>query len=170
MTLALGVTAASSGGGAESGEGEGVSCEISPPFTGLRSNSPITECLFARAGRSPSSFRPMAVPLDKRLVFVTGKGGVGKTTVATALGLVAAGRGKRTIVCEIGGQGRLASLFGLPALGHREHELAPGLSGISIDPEQSKEEWLRYELRSSTLAGLLGHSRLFQYLTAAAPG
>jgi anion-transporting ArsA/GET3 family ATPase len=112
----------------------------------------------------------VTVPLDKRLVFVTGKGGVGKTTVATSLGLLAARRGKRTIVCEIGAQGRLASIFGMRDFGHRERELAPGLSGISIDPERSKEEWLRYELRSSTLAGILGHSRLFQYLTAAAPG
>jgi anion-transporting ArsA/GET3 family ATPase len=112
----------------------------------------------------------MAVPLDKRLVFVTGKGGVGKTTVSASLGLLAARRGKRTIVCEIGEQSRLAGLFGLSELGHRERELAPGLFGIAIDPERAKEEWLRYELRSSTLAGILGHSRLFQYLTAAAPG
>ena len=112
----------------------------------------------------------MAVPLDKRLVFVTGKGGVGKTTVAASLGLLAARRGKRTIICEIGAQGRLASIFGVGELGHRERELAPSLWGISIDPERSKEEWLHYELHSATLAGILGHSRLFQYLTAAAPG
>jgi anion-transporting ArsA/GET3 family ATPase len=108
--------------------------------------------------------------LDKRLLVVTGKGGVGKTTVAAALGLKAAREGRRTIVCEVAEQERLAGMFGAPPLGHREHELAPGLFGISIDPERSKEEWLRYQLRSATVAGLLGHSRIFQYLTAAAPG
>jgi anion-transporting ArsA/GET3 family ATPase len=112
----------------------------------------------------------MASLLDRRLVFVTGKGGVGKTTVAAALGLKAAQSGKRTIVCEVAEQERLASLFGQGGGEHAERELAPGLFGISIDPEQAKEEWLRYQLRSGTLAGLLGGSRLFQYLTAAAPG
>ena len=49
---------------------------------------------------------PSLVPdlLDKRLVFVTGKGGVGKSTVSIALGLAAASQGKRTIVCEIASQ------------------------------------------------------------------
>jgi anion-transporting ArsA/GET3 family ATPase len=108
--------------------------------------------------------------LDKRLVLVTGKGGVGKTTVAAALGLKAARAGKRTIVCEVAEQDRLRRLFGRPGGGHSESELASGLFGISIDPERAKEEWLRYQLRSSALAGLLGHSRIFQYLTAAAPG
>ncbi len=42
--------------------------------------------------------------------------------------------------------------------------------GISIDPERAKKEWLEYQLKSGTLAGLLGGSRIFQYLTAAAPG
>jgi anion-transporting ArsA/GET3 family ATPase len=112
----------------------------------------------------------MSLLMDKRLVLVTGKGGVGKTTVAAALGLVAAGLGKRTIVCEVAEQERLGGLFGEAGGGHRERELAPGLFGISIDPERAKEEWLRYELRSGALAGLLGHSRIFQYLTAAAPG
>jgi len=108
--------------------------------------------------------------LNRRLVLVTGKGGVGKTTVAAALGLRAAREGRRTIVCEVAERERLPALFGDTSIGHEERELAPGLFGISIDPERAKEEWLRYQLRSATLAGLLGHSRLFHYLTAAAPG
>jgi anion-transporting ArsA/GET3 family ATPase len=108
--------------------------------------------------------------LDKRLVLVTGKGGVGKTTVAAALGLKAAAQGKRVIVCEVAEQERLAPLFGERPDGYRERELASALFGISIDPERAKEEWLQYQLKSGTLAGLLGHSRIFQYLTAAAPG
>ena len=107
---------------------------------------------------------------DKRLVFVTGKGGVGKTTLAAAIGVAAARRGKRTVVCEVSDQERLPGLFGVGAAGGEEQELAPGLAGVTVDPERTKEEWLRYQLRSATLAGVLGQSRVFQYLTAAAPG
>jgi cellulose biosynthesis protein BcsQ len=112
----------------------------------------------------------MASLIDKRLVVVTGKGGTGKTTVAAALGLLAARAGKRTVVCEVAEQERLATLFGVAPIGHVECELATGLAGVSIDPERAKSEWLRHQLKSSALAGMLGHSRLFQYLTAAAPG
>jgi anion-transporting ArsA/GET3 family ATPase len=113
---------------------------------------------------------PLCSLLDKRLIVVTGKGGVGKTTVSAALGLLAARSGKRAIVAEVSEQERLSGLFGRRALGHREGVLADGLHGISIDPRRAKEEWLRYQLKSSALAGLLGGSRIFQYLTAAAPG
>jgi len=95
--------------------------------------------------------------LDKRLLVVTGKGGAGKTTVAVALGLAAAGHGKRVVVCEVSGGGRVSSL-------------APELTTVAVDPEEAKREWLRYQLRSRTLAGVLGGSSMFQYLTAAAPG
>ena len=108
--------------------------------------------------------------LDKRLVVVTGKGGVGKTTVAAALGLAAARAGKRTVICEVAEQERLAELFGVDASGHEERELAPDLHSVSVDPEQAKEEWLRYQLKSGTLAGVLGGSSIFRYLSAAAPG
>ena len=108
--------------------------------------------------------------LDKRLVLVTGKGGVGKTTIAAALGLAAARRGKRVIVCEVAAQQRLPAMLGQPDADGAEQELAPGLFAVAVDPERTKEEWLRYQLRSDTLAGLLGGSRVFQYLTAAAPG
>jgi anion-transporting ArsA/GET3 family ATPase len=95
--------------------------------------------------------------LDRRLVLVTGKGGVGKTTVAAALGLAAARRGKRVVVCEVAERERLAPVL-------------PDLTTVSVDPEQAKAEWLRYQLKSRTLAGVLGGSSIFQYLTAAAPG
>jgi anion-transporting ArsA/GET3 family ATPase len=112
----------------------------------------------------------MSALLDKRLIVVTGKGGVGKTTVAAALGLIAARSGKRTVICEVAEQERIAGLFGADESGHEERELAPGLHSISVDPERAKEEWLRYQLKSGTLAGVLGGSSLFRYLSAAAPG
>ena len=49
--------------------------------------------------------------LDRKLLFVTGKGGVGKSTVAAALALLAAERGKRTLVCEFDAKGNLADFF-----------------------------------------------------------
>jgi anion-transporting ArsA/GET3 family ATPase len=109
--------------------------------------------------------------MDKRLVLVMGKGGTGKTTIAAALGLAAARNGKRAVVVEVAEQQRLTSMFGAePGDGHGEVELAPRLYGLSIHPGRAMEEWLRHQLRSGTLAGLLGGSRIFQLLTAAAPG
>ena len=101
---------------------------------------------------------------------MTGKGGVGKTTVAAALGLLAARAGKRTVICEVAEQERLSDLFEVEASGHDERELAPNLHSVSVDPERAKEEWLRYQLKSGTLAGVLGGSSIFRYLSAAAPG
>ena len=53
----------------------------------------------------------MASLLERKLIVVTGKGGTGKTTIACALGLLAARRGLRTIVVELGDQHRLPDLF-----------------------------------------------------------
>ncbi len=101
---------------------------------------------------------------------MTGKGGAGKTTVAVALGLAAARRGKRTIVCEVAQQERMSRALGRAGVGFAETELAPGLWGISIDPERSLEEYLRLSIGSRTLHALLFKNRLFQYLAAATPG
>ena len=95
-------------------------------------------------------------------MLVTGKGGVGKTTVAAALGLIAARQGRRVVLCEVAEQRRLSAM--LEGVGHE------GLHHVSVDPEVAKEEWLRYQLKSRTLAALLSGSGVFKYLTAAAPG
>ncbi len=113
-----------------------------------------------------------AVPglLDKRMVFVTGKGGVGKTTAAAALGLMAARQGKRTIVCEVSQQERMSRAFRREGVGFEETELAPNLNAISIDPQRAQEEYLRLQIRSKALYSVLFSNRIFQYLAAATPG
>src|SRR3954465_13825367 len=85
---------------------------------------------------------------DKRLIFVTGKGGVGKTTVSAALGLAAARAGKRTILCEVAQQERLSQVFRREGVGYSETELARRLYAISIDPQRSLEDYLRSQVKS----------------------
>jgi anion-transporting ArsA/GET3 family ATPase len=106
--------------------------------------------------------------LDKPLVVVTGKGGVGKSTVAAALGLVAARRGLRTIIAEVARRDDVSRVLG--GTGVHEDELAPGLHHISIDPEEAMEEYLVDQLPSRALADVLLSSRGFSYFAAATPG
>jgi anion-transporting ArsA/GET3 family ATPase len=125
--------------------------------------------------------RWMASALERRLIVVTGKGGVGKTTVSAALGLLGARRGLRTIVVEVtGGEagGDVAQTSGPSALlGHLEPlaqgvemELQKGLLwGLSIDRDRVLAEWLR-AIGGRVPARVLTSSASFQYLIAAAPG
>src|SRR3954453_1239833 len=112
----------------------------------------------------------MADILDKRLVFVTGKGGVGKTTVAAALGLAAASAGKRTIVCEVAQQERMSRAFRREGVGYSETHLTTDLYAISIDPQRAMEEYLRQQVKPAPLYALLFDNRLFQSFAAATPG
>jgi len=109
--------------------------------------------------------------LDHRLVYVTGKGGVGKTTVALALGMIAAQQGRRAIICEVGAHGRAPRMFGRHSVRDGEElVLEDGLSAVSIDPQRALEEWLATVLGSRALVGVLGRSNAFGYFVAAAPG
>jgi anion-transporting ArsA/GET3 family ATPase len=108
--------------------------------------------------------------LDKRLVFVTGKGGVGKTTVAVALGLRAAQEGKRTIVCEVSSQENASRLFDHTEVGFHEVEMEENLWSISIDPDESMREYVLLQLKVRAMRDMLFRSRIFNYLAAATPG
>ena len=109
--------------------------------------------------------------LERDLVYVTGKGGVGRSTVCGALGLAGAARGRRTIVCEVAEQDRLSRAFGRHArVGDEEGPLGDGLWGVSIDPQAALRMWLSAQLGSRTLSRLLFESDAFSYFAAAAPG
>jgi anion-transporting ArsA/GET3 family ATPase len=113
---------------------------------------------------------PIPELLDKRLVFVTGKGGVGKTTVAVALGLRAAAAGKRTIVCEVSSQENASRIFDHTEVGFHEVEMEENLWSISIDPDESMREYVLLQLKVRAMRDLLFRSRIFNYLAAATPG
>ena len=108
--------------------------------------------------------------LDRPLIYVTGKGGVGKTTVAAAIGMAAAKAGKRTIVCEVAEQDRMSRAFSREGVGHEEEsELAENLWATSISPQRALEEWLGRQV-GGRFVKTLTHSSAFQYFVAAAPG
>jgi anion-transporting ArsA/GET3 family ATPase len=109
--------------------------------------------------------------LERQLIVVTGKGGTGKSTVACALGLIAARQGLRAIVVELGDQHRLPALFGQPHPpgSGKEVELESGLWSTSIDPDKALIEWLR-TLGGRLSVRMLAASSTFHYFAAAAPG
>ncbi|HEX6228212.1 MAG TPA: ArsA family ATPase [Solirubrobacterales bacterium] len=121
---------------------------------------------------APEIARNHPIPefLDKRLVFVTGKGGVGKTTLAVALGLRAAGEGKRTIVCEVAAQESASRFFDRVQVGFHEVEMEKNLWAISIDPDESMREYVLLQLKVRAMRDMLFRSRIFNYLAAATPG
>ena len=107
--------------------------------------------------------------LDRRMVFVTGKGGVGKTAVASALGMVAARQGLRTVVAEVAQRDDVHRALSGGEGGWEEVELQPNLFAVSVDPQRAMEEYLNDQL-SRPLAEVLASSRVFGYLAAATPG
>jgi anion-transporting ArsA/GET3 family ATPase len=112
----------------------------------------------------------MADLFDKRLLFVTGKGGVGKSTVALALGMAAAARGRRVIVCEVASQEHTSRVFRRSEVGFHEVEMADSLWTISIDPDRSLREYLVLQSPVRAMGELLSRSRIFTYMAAATPG
>jgi len=106
----------------------------------------------------------------KRLLIVSGKGGVGKSTTAAALGLATAARGLRTIVAEVAGRNDAASLLGLTAAGSQETRVSSNLHHVTIDRRTALDEYLREEVPGPFPAAILTRSRAFQGFVDAAPG
>jgi len=113
-----------------------------------------------------------AVPdlLDLRLVFVTGKGGVGKTTVAAGLAQLAAQHGKRVLACEVDAKGDLSSLFEGPPTQFTEREVAPGVFAMSMDTEASLREYLKLNLKIPVVGRIGPLAKAFDFVATAAPG
>ena len=113
----------------------------------------------------------MHIPLlDRRLLFVTGKGGVGKTSVASALALLGARQGKRTLVCEVDAKGNLADFYGVGPLAFTPTEVQPNLFAMAMNTEESLREYLKLQLKLPLLARLGPVAKMFDFVATAAPG
>src|SRR6202045_843240 len=112
----------------------------------------------------------MGALLDLRLVFVTGKGGVGKTTVASALALFASSLGKRVLICEVDAKGDVAGFYEAPPTGFKEKEILPGLFAMTMDTEASLREYLKLQLRIPVVGRIGPLAKAFDFVATAAPG
>ncbi len=108
--------------------------------------------------------------LSRRLWIISGKGGVGKTTLAAALGLVASRNGKRVLVAEVEGKHALSALFDEESLTHTPIRLDQNLYGMSISPDKSLEEYFSDQLHLGRIAKPIVSSQVLDWVAHAAPG
>jgi Mrp family chromosome partitioning ATPase len=107
--------------------------------------------------------------LDRRLVIVTGKGGVGKSTIAAALALVAARAGKRVLVCEVNAQERIAPLLGAPRAGPVVKEASAGIFTVNVTPHEAMREYGIMVLKFRTIYDAVFENRLVRYFVRVVP-
>jgi hypothetical protein len=120
--------------------------------------------LTAAVGAAPTDL------IDHRLLFVTGKGGVGKTTISAALAIHAANHGRRVLVCEVDAKGTLAAAFEAGLLRFEARPVHDGISAMAMNTEDSLREYLRLYVRLPLVARLGPLARTFDFVADAAPG
>jgi anion-transporting ArsA/GET3 family ATPase len=108
--------------------------------------------------------------LQLKLVFVTGKGGVGKTTVAAALTQLAAQHGQRVLACEVDAKGDLSALFEAAPTDFTPREISPGIWSMSMDTEASLREYLKLQMRIPVVGRIGPLAKAFDFVATAAPG
>jgi anion-transporting ArsA/GET3 family ATPase len=108
--------------------------------------------------------------LQRRLVILSGKGGVGKSVVGTALALAARARGKRILFIEVDAPLPASRYLGEAPVGGRETEIRPGLSMVNLVPAQVMDEYVRETVRVDLLARRVLGSPIYRRFFAAAPG
>lgn len=108
--------------------------------------------------------------LDLQMLWVTGKGGVGKTTVAAATAEVAAQRGRSVLVCEMDAKGALATAFEVGELEFEPTEVEPGLHAMTMSTEDSLKEYLRLFVKIPLIGRIGPLASTFDFVADAAPG
>lgn len=108
--------------------------------------------------------------LARRFLFVTGKGGVGKTSVVAALAERFARAGKRVLVAETSPKEHISGLFGRAALPTQITELSPRLFGVLLDADVALKEYGALVLKSERLVGALFDNKLVHGFFHGAPG
>ncbi len=101
---------------------------------------------------------------------MTGKGGVGKTTVAVAAARAAADAGERVLLVETASPGRLGAVLACTDLGHEPRGVAPGVDAVAIDDRRAFEALVERLMPLRPLSRRLLSSETFRVLAHAVPG
>jgi anion-transporting ArsA/GET3 family ATPase len=106
----------------------------------------------------------------KRFVLVTGKGGVGKTTVSAALAVRLAASGKRVLVAMCNSKERLSVMLGASPVGSDVVAVDRGIWAVNMLPEKAIEEYGMLVLRSRMLSKTLFDNKYLRAFLRAVPG
>lgn len=101
--------------------------------------------------------------LEKRLIVVTGKGGVGKSTLAAALALESARSGRRTLVCEVNAKERISQLLERPEVGPEVTALEENLWAVNVRPQEAMREYALMMLKFESLYSAVFENRVVRY-------
>jgi anion-transporting ArsA/GET3 family ATPase len=112
----------------------------------------------------------MSTLADKRFVIVTGKGGVGKTTVCAAEALALSAQGKRVLVAMCNAKERLSTMLGVPPIGPSIAHVAENVWAVNMLPEIALEEYGALVLHSRALYKTLFDNRYVRTFLRAVPG
>ena len=119
---------------------------------------------------SPFEAGPAQALGSRRFLFVTGKGGVGKTTVCGALALALAARGKRVLVAMCHTKERLSAILGTPPIGPEIMPVAPDVWAINLSPERALLEYGQMVLKVGALARAVFENKYTKTFFRATPG
>lgn len=110
--------------------------------------------------------------LDRRMIVVTGKGGVGKTTVACLLAEAARRAGRKVLLAETAPVESVAARFEARPrpLGYVGRTLRPGLHAIRIDPHDALADYVRLQTGLGRVTDRVLATETFRQLLEAAPG
>lgn len=109
--------------------------------------------------------------LDRRFLFVVGKGGVGKSAVATSIAVAAASRGKRTLLAMVECKERVSEFLGVAPIGpHVVRNVRPNLDAVNMVPEVALEEYGMMILKVRALYKLIFENRLVRAFLDGVPG
>ena len=108
--------------------------------------------------------------LDRRCLFFTGKGGVGKSSMAAATALLLANVGKRVLLVEVDAKGDVPAQFEQKAVGFTPREVYPGILAMAMDTEASLREYLRVNMRVPIIGKLGPLAKVLDFVAEAAPG
>jgi anion-transporting ArsA/GET3 family ATPase len=112
----------------------------------------------------------MAALEDKRFLIVTGKGGVGKTTVCAAEALALAAKGRRVLVAMCNAKERLSAMFGCDLIGNQVVPVSQNVWAVNMEPQAALEEYGLMTLKSKTLYHLLFDNKYVRTFFRAVPG
>ncbi|MFZ2034819.1 MAG: ArsA-related P-loop ATPase [Candidatus Dormiibacterota bacterium] len=135
-------------------------------------------------GTPPKSWRPstavrnaiagerieLATLLRRRVVFVAGKGGTGRSTMTAALALLAARAGKRVLAIDVDAKGDLAAALGSPPAGFAPHVVQHNLSVLELRTDESFQEYLNIYFKVPRVTRLTPLARVFDFIATGVPG